>query len=338
MTTVDVPAARTRARVWPLVLLLLVVAPICAEYLTAYDPEVTGRAAQLVGGLLVLAPLYGAPAVLIREVAARTGMHWTGILALAGAFGVLQAGVVDQSLFALHYMGYEEWPSWVAPTLVGPLGVSGAFALNFVVGHVVWSIGAPIALVESLDRREGRRPWLRIPGIVILTALWALASVAVWWDIREAGSDQASPAQLLGAVAVATALVAVACTFGRRALPAPTDAPVPTPRGVLVRVLVLAVAYQFIPGTWLGVALGVALLAVAGVWVTRSSRSAAWGSRHVAAVAGAAVLSRALGGFVTVASATPRPPGGFAQNTVLLVLAAALVAVALRTPARRTSW
>src|SRR4051795_8789370 len=133
MTTVAVPAARTKARVWPLVLLLLVVAPVCAEYLTAYDPEVTGQAAQLVGGLLVLAPLCGAPAVLVREVAARTGMHWTGILALAGAFGVLQAGVVDQSLFALHYMDYEDWREWVEPTLAGPIGVSGSLALNFLV-------------------------------------------------------------------------------------------------------------------------------------------------------------------------------------------------------------
>ena len=39
----------------------------------------------------------------------RAGLHWTGILALAGAFGVLQAGVVDQSLFATSYLGYDGW-------------------------------------------------------------------------------------------------------------------------------------------------------------------------------------------------------------------------------------
>ena len=110
--------SRTRGRL--LALLLFVVAPVCAEYLTAYDPEVTGQAAALVGGLLVLGPLYGAPAILIRELAARTGMHWTGILALAGAFGVLQAGVVDQSLFAMHYLGYDEWADGMALTLVAP--------------------------------------------------------------------------------------------------------------------------------------------------------------------------------------------------------------------------
>jgi hypothetical protein len=326
----------SRARGRLLALLLLVVAPVCAEYLTAYDPEVTGQAAALVGGLLVLGPLYGAPAILIRELAARTGMHWTGILAMAGAFGVLQAGVVDQSLFAMHYLGYDEWADGMALTLIAPLGVAGAFALNFLVGHVVWSIGAPIALVEALDRRPGRRPWLGLPGITTLAVLWVLASLAVWWDIRDDGSDQASAAQLAGAVLVAAALVVVACTFGRRTLPPPTTGRVPPPLGVLGLVLVPAVGYQLIPGTWVGVATGVAILVVVGVVVTRWSRSGGWGRRHVAAVAGAAVLARALSGFVTVATTTPRPPGGFAQNTALLVLALALVLAALQRPPART--
>ncbi|MGY4644948.1 hypothetical protein [Cellulomonas sp. URHB0016] len=330
MTSPAGTVRRTDVRVWPLVLLLMVVAPVSAEYLTAYDPEVTGRPWQLLGGLLVLAPLYGGPAVLIREVAARTRMHWTGILALAGAFGVLEAGVVDQSLFARYYMEYADWGDWIGPTLVAPIGVSGAFALNFLVGHVVWSIGAPIALVEAFDRRPGRQPWLRVPGIAVLTLLWVLASVAVWSDSRTSGSDPASAAQLAGAVTVAAVLVVVACTFGRRTLPAPAPTRVPSPARVGGLVLVPALGYGFIPFTWVGVAVGVLILAITGVVVTAWSRSAAWGPRHVAGVAGAAVVARAISGFATVASASPRPAGGFAQNTVLLVLSAALVLAALR--------
>ncbi|MBO9556215.1 hypothetical protein [Cellulomonas sp.] len=325
--------SRTRGRL--LALLLLVVAPVCAEYLTAYDPEVTGQAAALVGGLVVLAPLYGAPAIVIREVAARTGMHWTGILALAGAFGVVQAGVVDQSLFALHYLGYASWEHDLAPTLIAPLGVAGSFALNFLLGHVVWSISAPIALVEAFDRRSGRQPWVGRPGIVVLVALWALASVLVWSDIRADGSDQASAPQIGAALAVAAALVVVACTFGRRRLPPPTRGRVPPPGAVLAVVLVAAYAYQAIPATWLGVALGIAIVLVVCVFVTRWSRAASWGPRHVAAVAGGAVVARALVGFASVASTVPQPPGGYAQNVVLLLLAVALVLPATfgRTPA-----
>ncbi|WP_051639835.1 hypothetical protein [Cellulomonas sp. URHE0023] len=320
--TAPLRTSRTRGRL--LALLLLVVAPVCAEYLTAYDPEVTGQAAALVGGLLVLGPLYGAPAVLIRELAARTGMHWTGILAMAGAFGVLQAGVVDQSLFAMHYLGYDSWAQELGPTLVAPLGVSGSFALNFLLGHVIWSIGAPIALVESFDRRSGRQPWLGAPGIVVLTVLWVLASLAVWSDIRGDGSDQASAGQLVGAVAVAGVLVVVACTFGRRRLPPPTASRVPGPVAVLGLAFVAFAGYEAIPASWLGVAVGILILLVTAVVLTRWSRSASWGARHVAAVAGAAVVARALVGFASVASTTPRPPGGYAQNTVLLILALAL--------------
>jgi hypothetical protein len=315
--------SRTRGRL--LALLLLVVAPVCAEYLTAYDPEVTGQAAALVGGLMVLAPLYGAPAILIRELAARTGMHWTGIFAMAGAFGVVQAGVVDQSLFALHYLGYASWEQELAPTLIAPIGVAGSFALNFLLGHVIWSISAPIALVEAFDRRPGRQPWLGRPSLIVLLVLWVLASVLVWSDIRADGSDQASAAQVAAALTLAAALVVVAFTFGRRRLPPPTQGRVPRPVVVLGVVLVAAGGYQTIPATWLGVALGIAMLLVTGVVVTRWSRSAAWGPRHVAAVAGAAVVSRALVGFASVASTVPRPPGGFAQNTVLLILVLALV-------------
>ena len=96
--------------------------------------------------------------------------------------------------------------------------------------------------------------------------------------------------------------------------------------------LIAGVAFSLVPPTWLGVALGVAILVVAAAAVTHWSRSGRWEGRHVAALAGGAVLSRALVGFVSVAQTTPRPPGGLAQNTVLLVLSLALVAAAVRGP------
>ena len=46
--------------------------------------------------------------------------------------------------------------------------------------------------------------------------------------------------------------------------------------------------------------------------------------------AGAAVIARALVGFASVSKMTPRPPGGFVQNTVLLALTIVLVVAATR--------
>ena len=50
--------------------LVLLLAPVTAEYLIGYD-DTTGDAAALVFGVFFFAPLYGAPAVLIREVTRR---------------------------------------------------------------------------------------------------------------------------------------------------------------------------------------------------------------------------------------------------------------------------
>src|SRR5262249_48208270 len=87
---------------------LLILAPLCAEYITGYDTS-TGRPLALVGGLLILSPLYGGPALWIRELARRFGVGWPGLMALAAAFGIVQAGVVDQSLFSKSYREIEYW-------------------------------------------------------------------------------------------------------------------------------------------------------------------------------------------------------------------------------------
>ena len=65
--------------------------PVCAEYLWGYDDS-TGHPGTLIGNLIVFSPLYGAPALLIREAARRRGLGWPGILLLAAAFGVVEAG------------------------------------------------------------------------------------------------------------------------------------------------------------------------------------------------------------------------------------------------------
>jgi hypothetical protein len=64
-------------RSWWLVLALLVLAPICAEYLSAYDDS-TGHPATLLGNLVIFIPLYGCSALLIREVARRPGSAGSG--------------------------------------------------------------------------------------------------------------------------------------------------------------------------------------------------------------------------------------------------------------------
>lgn len=161
-----------RGRWWPApVFGLLLVAPWAAECSWGGFP-----AEQFPVVVVFLGPLYGGAAVLIREVARRTGGGWPVMALLAAAFGVVQAGLVDQSLFDRHFLDdtqfAEEGRAAVA-TLVPGIGVSAGQAVDYIGNHVLLSICAPIALVEALvppARRD--RPWLGRRGLVGVAILY----------------------------------------------------------------------------------------------------------------------------------------------------------------------
>lgn len=70
---------------------LLVLSAISAELLQAYDDS-TGQFGVLPFVVLFFAALYGAPALLIREIARRMSWGWPSIIMLAFALGILQPG------------------------------------------------------------------------------------------------------------------------------------------------------------------------------------------------------------------------------------------------------
>ena len=146
---------------WLPVLALAVLAPVCAEYLWGYDDS-TGHPGTLVGNLIIFTPLYGCPALLIREVARRRGLGWPGIVLLAAAFGVVEAGLVDQSMFSRDYRDIPYWYDIADPTYVAPIGLSIFLAVSFV--------------AEPRHREHGRRRsrWSRgSPGRAAGSPGWA---------------------------------------------------------------------------------------------------------------------------------------------------------------------
>jgi hypothetical protein len=72
---------------------LLFLAPLVGEYLLGNVSIVE------IGALPILALLYGGGAVLIRELSRRTGRGWPTILVLGLAYGLIEAGLIDQTLF-----------------------------------------------------------------------------------------------------------------------------------------------------------------------------------------------------------------------------------------------
>ena len=84
-------------RVAPAVALFFV-APLVAEFLLGNLPV------TLLPALIVLAPMYGGGALLIREVVRRRGRGWPSILALGFAYAVLEEAFTTQTLFNPNYL------------------------------------------------------------------------------------------------------------------------------------------------------------------------------------------------------------------------------------------
>ena len=104
--------------------------------------------------------LYGGGALLIREVARRTGRGWPAIVVLALAYGLLEEGLLTQMLFSPTYHGWDIPRDAHLP----PIGVDGYLAVSVLAMHAVWSIGVPIALVEALVPGRATAPWLGRPA------------------------------------------------------------------------------------------------------------------------------------------------------------------------------
>ncbi|WP_346040750.1 hypothetical protein [Actinomadura chokoriensis] len=310
---------------------LLVLSPVCAEYLIGYD-QIIGRPLELLGGLLILAPLYGTVAVLIREAARRTGRGWPTIVLLSAAFGLVQAGLIDQSLFNPDFVDEPSWDRDRLPTHVPELGLSAYYLLSFVAGHVIWSFGAPIAVIEACAPRSAKRPWLGRAGITVMVVLYGLGALIIF---REHTTDfMASPAQLGTTAAIAVLLSVAAFALPRRS--ASGLGRVPAPWVVGCGAVLLWGTHQLAPASWAGVAIAVFALALAAGCLLRYSGRGGWNQRHILAASGAALVVNAALAFVVEPLGETSYPVKYAVNSVLL-LGVLFLLVAIDRQLRRSS-
>jgi hypothetical protein len=303
-----------RTRIAP-ALALLVLAPWVGEYLLG---NISGRD---ILALPFLVPLYGGGALLIREVTRRTGRGWPTILLLGAAYGVVEAGLVDQLLFNPP----------LSPESTPVLGISAYNAVAFVVGHAVWSIGVPIALVETV---AGREPWLGRVGLVATAALYVFGCLIIFGDQRDATGFLATPTERLAVAATALVLIVVAFAGGRRRRE-PGTGPVPRPVPVGVGAFVLTSVFFARPETWLGVGLGIALIVAAWLLIARWARREAWTERHRFALAAGTLLTYAWGGFVLTALLEPDDRMRWIGNAAFAALALALLLLIAHLRRRR---
>lgn len=269
------------------VLWLLVLAPFVAEFLLG-DFSV-----RSLGLLLVFVPLYGGGALLIREVARRTGRGWPSIVLLAVAYALIEEGFATQSLFNPNYAGHV-----LAYGYVPFLGTSPVWALFVLSIHVVWSVSTPILIAEGLAGDRRTTPWLGRVGLAVAAALYVLGLViTALFTLGMTHFVAAVPQLVAVALLIVLAVAAAFRAFPRGTRPRAGGAPPPWVAGLTV--LGLASAFVLVmfgaPGLGTPAALTVlALLAcevVAGALIVTWSRVEAWGPPHLLGIATGTVLT-----------------------------------------------
>ncbi|MFJ9390609.1 hypothetical protein ACIRON_17425 [Nocardioides sp. NPDC101246] len=308
---------------------LLVLCGIGAELLAAYGDS-TGNVGGIAFALVFFGALYGAPALLARELVRRLGWGWPSLLLIFAALGVAEAGLIDQSLFSADYGGYAGWEENREPTLIPSLGFSGYNAYSFIIGHVIFSFAAPVALAEAWVPNRARKPWLGPIGTALAAVAYVIAALFILTDPE---SRSGSPAQLLATAGVIVVLLLLAVVLGRRAQTASHRAAageVPL-WALFVTALVFALVPDMTPATWLGVAIATTTTAVFGVLILLAARTRVWTVRHAATIGAAYLVERGLLAFTyfpLIGDVAPGPK--YAHNVVMLLVVALAGWLALR--------
>lgn len=308
--------------------MLAVLSPFTAEFLLG-DQYLAGQQSigQQIGMFILFVAFYGMAAVLIRELARRLRIGWTGLLLLGLGFGIFEEGLITQSLFNPHYLGLN----LIEPGYIPGAGIGAPWTVFVISLHVIWSISAPIAITEAWYGRgdpggRGSEPWLGRATMIISLAIFVIAAAAT--AAFSVAMDQhrfvASPMQLsTAAIAVALAVLAATRLRGRQVDSVPTELR-PTLLSMLLAVLA-AGAFQVIHrisrlSGWIDAA---ALLAI---WAVMILIMVSWQRRGTGPVpfglAAGAVITY---GWVGLLPATRAGTGAVLEQSVLVIIALTMI-------------
>lgn len=267
-------------------IVLYFLAPFVAEFLLGDFPL------TLIFLILPLSTMYGGGALLIRELVRRTGRGWPAIVLLALAFGVVEEGLLTQSLFNPDYLDAHLLDHGFLPAL----GIAVPWTVFVLTIHTIWSISAPIALVEESTGTRRTTPWLRTPGLIAAGVLFLAGCGAVFATSYGDSHFMAKPAQLAASALAAVGLVVAAFLMPQRTY---GSSAAHQPWKVFAFAMIAGGAFfsvELLP-TWVAVAVGLLVLAAVAVFVLRWSASGRWGHRHRFALATAALLTYAWHSF-----------------------------------------
>src|SRR5690625_2176571 len=318
------------------VLGLLLFAPFTAEYIIGYL-DVTGNFGLMFLYLIFFGPLYGGAALIIREVTRRAGLGWLTITILAFAFGLFQAGMIDHGLFNPAFQDIDYWQDLRNPTYISFLGISAYQAVDFISGHVVWSITVPIVIMAIFFPSKKRDPWLSNVSLTIIIILYLLASAFIFQD--QVTMDQFLPSvtQFIVTGIIVIALIIASFIIGkhnmsRNAKPAPKPLFVGTVTLLLLSMhtiiellaALLGVSSDFMM-EWPGVILRLVSLSLLGYLILVWSKQKGWNALHHLALAGGAILTRTWIAFLIQPLGNVSSSEKLIGNTIFLLGAILLI-------------
>jgi hypothetical protein len=307
---------------------LFFVAPLVAEYLLGDFPI------TFLSPLIMMAPLYGGGAILIRELTRRTGRSWPTILLLGAAYALIEEGFTTQSLFNPHYLNLPF--HLLAPAWIPALGIGGWWTLFMLNVHTFWSIGVSIALIEGLVPSRAKTPWLGSIGASIAALLFLLGAVGTSYTIHH-DSFMASHAQF-----AVTAIVVILFICAAFLIPFPRihnrSGFVPSPWLTGAGTFLLGLMIMKMPPTfnWGAVAAMLLIDAVFLISIGQLSRRAQWTALHTLSIGAGGAIAYGVNAFF-------QPPVvGQASRTVVLtghiVLLAAAIALIAVAATRTRAW
>ena len=316
----------TSRRVLPAIGLFFL-APFISEYLLGDFPLTK------LGYLIILAPMYGGGALLIREVVRKTGKGWPTILTLAFAYAVLEEAFTTQTLFNPNYLKLNL--HLLDHAYIPALGIGGWWTIFVLTLHTVWSISTSIALVEACEPALAKTPWLQWPGLTLDSLLFALAVAAsTRFEIRHDGFIASKMQFGVSAIVVVLAVLAAFLLPARKA--GTGSGLAPSPWVAFAIALTAGSVFLIVPPTWAWTAVAIYLVLdlIVILLITGMSRRSRWGGSHRLALAAGAALAYGWHAFLQ------KPVDGTTGITVLashiicLLIVLALIGYAARRQRR----
>jgi hypothetical protein len=305
---------------------LFFVAPLVAEFLLGDLPI------KLLGALVILAPMYGGGALLIREIVRRTGRGWPSIFVLAFAYAVFEEAFTTQTLFNPNNLHLNL--HLLQPAYIPALGIGAWWTVFVLTLHTVWSISTSIALVEALVPDSAATAWLGNIGIAVTAVLFGLGAAASTAVEIKQDHYVASATQFGTSAIVCAAAIIVAFLLPKQRSVHDSGA-VPNPWLVGAGALMTGAVFIVTPNAWGWLTVGIYLLldltVIAAVSVL--SHRVGWDGRHRLALAGGAALTYAWHSFLQHPAVGS---GGIGFRIGNAIFAAALI-VLLVFAGRRTA-